>query len=173
MTTTTRPPAQRLATVTVATLALFGLMFAGTVTTAQPADAATTYTMVDKKLRNKRYIQYRQELGSCSVSKSGYRCRISHTDGATRTIGLSLGSTRSWVAGQLHIDKSRTVSSSVACTSGKMKKGQVLRAYPVGKLYSYRIRKLSVPVGWGGWFSYTTSKTKWAFDPQKNGIHCR
>lgn len=133
--------------------------------------SSTHYVMLNKKTVSKSYVDKAHPLGSCKAGKSGVTCRIDITTSATRTVGLALGATRGWASGQLSISSAKTQSTAVSCTSPKLKKGQVFRAYPRGTRYSYTIQKWLVTTT-GYVYVLGKSKTLYAFNPKKNSIYC-
>ena len=98
----------------------------------------TEYKMVDRKRVSSQYTNLSQLLAMCRAS-SGV-CTTDESKSATRTIGLALGATRSWAAGQLSISTAASRTLSISCTSPRLKAGQVWKAYPLGVRWSYKIR---------------------------------
>lgn len=110
-------------------------------------------------------------FSSCSIGTAGGTCTITSGRSVDRTIGLSLGITRSAVAASLGISSSATVSTSVSCTSPPLAAGQSWRAFAVGTRYRYQVKKTTFT---GPISSYsTTSGYLYAFNPNPSRIHCR
>jgi hypothetical protein len=74
------------------------------------------------------------------------------------------------VSSGLNISSAASVSTSVSCSAGTMKRGQVLKAYPKGTRYSYKIFRLQGNTA--GQVTYATSGLLYAFNPKANQIAC-
>jgi hypothetical protein len=111
-----------------------------------------------------------QVFAQCSIGTAGGTCTITTGKSVTRTVGLSLGASRDWAAGQLSISSANTVSTSVSCTSPPLPAGGVWRAKARGDRFTYKIRKQT----WIGQILYSTetSGTQSSFNPYPTNIHC-
>lgn len=109
--------------------------------------------------------KYDQVLGECRASTPGVTCTIQRSSSSTRTIGIDLGVSRSFVAAKLGISSSSTTTVSVSCTSPPLSAGQVFRAHPVGTSIWYRVQRAS-------WIGTQTSWWLNAFDPGSNRFAC-
>jgi hypothetical protein len=133
----------------------------------------TKYTMLNHT-KVTDYVDTTHRLGSCE--NPGHSCTITVTRSSTRTFGLALGVTVKFVAGQLNISTSSTVSVANSC-SAKTPKGYYLNAYPRGSRHQYKIRKTVTAV----YSPYRTTETPGTttsgylhtFNPYKNAITCR
>lgn len=131
-----------------------------------------SYTMLNRRLVSNSYVNTGQTLATCQAA--GGTCTISRALSATRTIGVTLGASRTWASGQLNISAAEQQTVTAACTSPTLSSGQTWRAYPHGQRYSYQIRSqyygndggVDFPIG-----SPTTSGTLYAFNP--TGVSCR
>ncbi|MFI7641698.1 hypothetical protein [Nonomuraea sp. NPDC049400] len=112
-------------------------------------------------------VLYNKQLASCSAGVGG-TCSISKSFSVQRTIQLSLGVTRGFVAGQIGFSKATTQTVTAQCNSKPFtKRGQVYRAYPQGIKKRYNIiRKTYVK----GKLTKTTTSAGVAFNPQ--GVSC-
>jgi hypothetical protein len=111
-----------------------------------------------------------QRLGYCVVGNNGATCEVTRSASVTRTIGVDLGLTRSFVASKLNISSGATVGVSVSCKSPALRKGQTWSAYPTGTHYSYKMRSRTYR-DTGKLISDHTSGTLKAFNPN-GGISC-
>ncbi|GAA3342790.1 hypothetical protein GCM10017714_32650 [Curtobacterium pusillum] len=111
-----------------------------------------------------------QRLAYCTVGVANTTCTISKTVSATRTIGVGLDLSRSFVAGKLNISSASTVGISVSCTSPKLAKGKSFSAYPRGTHYTYKVTSKTYR-DTGKLISSQTSGALKAFNPDR-GIHC-
>jgi hypothetical protein len=169
---------KRLATIVISTLALAAVVLPtssgafAAVPSKTPPHGYTSYEVINKKTLSTDWDDKSQELGRCK--SNGGTCSIQRGETATRTIGLSLGVSRSVVAGSLNISASTAVTTTVGCTSPKLKKGQVWKAWPNGTRYSYKVKKtVNQPAGSGKRkITTTTSGTLYAFSPRANSISC-
>ncbi|MBF4603163.1 hypothetical protein [Curtobacterium sp. VKM Ac-2884] len=111
-----------------------------------------------------------EKLASCGSRTVAMDCSLTKGKAATRSIGLDLGATRAWAAGQLKISASATQSVSVTCRKQKVAKGKQLVAYPVGVRYKYKIEKHIT----GGGKEYVTDTSGWlyAFNPGSARVSC-
>lgn len=134
---------------------------------APSASAAQLYTLHLVKTGNKKnQVNKSSVLASCSVGRSGTTCTITKGKTATRTVETGLGFSRKRISASLGISASKSVSINVSCTSPKLKKGQVFRAYPVGTRHYYTLYRYNNKTG-----SKKVEK-KSAFNPYSNQIHC-
>lgn len=132
----------------------------------------TAYRMLNRTLYSNSFTNSSQTLATCQ--SVGGTCTISRALSATRTIGLTLGASRSWASAQLNISAASTQTVTAACTSPTLRSGQTWRAYPHGQRWSYRIQSqyygndggVDFPIG-----SPQTSGTLYAFNP--TGVSCR
>lgn len=142
-------------------------------TTARIAPAvvrqSTTYKVVNI---SRKYNTYgTQEIARCDGS-NGSTCVITKTKGATRTIGLTFGLSRGFVAAGLNITTASSESVSVGC-SHTVTPQQWYIAYPVGTTYRYRIQKVvSTFNGISTTKNTTYSGYLVAFSPGSASIHC-
>lgn len=111
-----------------------------------------------------------QKLASCGSRNTAMNCALNQGSTATRSIGLDLGATRGWAAGQLRINSSSSQNVSVTCSRQKVPKGKQLVAYPVGVRYKYKIEKHLT----GGGKDYVTGTSGWlyAFNPGNARVAC-
>ncbi|TCL79357.1 hypothetical protein EDF31_11544 [Curtobacterium sp. PhB142] len=111
-----------------------------------------------------------QKLASCGSRTAAMDCSLTRGRTANRTIGLDLGASRGWAAGQLKISASTTQSVSVTCSKRKVPKGKQLVAYPVGVRYKYKIQKHITGAG----KDYVSGTSKWlyAFNPGSARVSC-
>lgn len=133
--------------------------------------ATVTRTMINKKTLSTSYVNKNDRLAECKITTNGGNCSIMRSETAIRTIGLSLGATRSWAAGELGISSSAGMTTAISCNSGPMKSGQIWKAWPIGSRYSYQIRRLTI---YGGQqYPVTeTSRLLYAFNPRQNAVAC-
>lgn len=111
-----------------------------------------------------------QKLASCGSRNTAMNCSLNQGSTATRSIGLDLGATRGWAAGQLKISSSSSQNVSVTCSRRNVPKGKQLVAYPVGVRYKYKIQKHMT----GGGKDYVTGTSGWlyAFNPGNARVAC-
>lgn len=170
----------------VLTMLMLALTTAGVLGQTSPASAAsgspqrpsptyynTKYTMLNHT-KVTDYVDTTHRLGSCE--NPGHTCTITVTHSSTRTFGLSLGVSKSFVAASLDISTASTVSVSNAC-SAKTPKGYYLNAYPRGSRHQYKIRRTVTavysPYRMSPTAGTTTSGWLHTFNPYKNAISCR
>lgn len=111
---------------------------------------------------------FKDELTSCGASGPGIGCTLSRSVSADVSIGLTMGMSRSWIAAQLGITASSSITYTVSCnTTAALKHGQRLYAYPYGSRYTYRIDRYVVKN------KILSSRTASAFVPQKGQVTCR
>ncbi len=154
-----------------AVISSFSLVFVATFLLVPSANAATI-TSISNVTNRVNYIDKSQTVGRCIIGTDGGTCTIQKGATIQRTIGVDLGITRSEVAAKLSISASKTLSSSVSCSSPRLKKGQAWLASPIGTRYSYLIKRTlwqgqglpSVPDG---------QVTKTAFNPYSSQLYCR
>ncbi|GAB6985484.1 hypothetical protein [Nocardioides pyridinolyticus] len=106
------------------------------------------------------------QLGSiASCRNAGGTCTISKVQSKTTTIQTSLGMSKGAVAASVGVSEGYSSSTSVSCTSPKLKKGQTYRAYVVGKTKMYKIQKT---------YTGRTTTSGWLFarQPYKTDIYC-
>lgn len=129
----------------------------------------TKRTVIDKSVSRNQLSS--SPFASCQALSEGSTCTITSGKTTNREIGLSLGAGRGEVSASLGISSSTSVTVTVGCESGKMKKGQVFRAYAKGDRYSYRIQAVTsasgVPI------KKETSPWLTAFDPYPAHIACK
>ena len=153
-------------TVIVASLSGVGVAAASAADPTPNGGAAPAVQSVVNISRSTNVVNFANRLVYCGVGTSGSTCTISSGQSATRSIGLALGVTRGFVAGQISISADSTLSVSVACTSPALLVGQKWSAYPYGTRISYQIRQIQQ-------FTPTiTSGTLYAFNPN-GAIYCR
>ncbi|UBU08892.1 hypothetical protein [Nonomuraea gerenzanensis] len=107
-------------------------------------------------------------LTSCQADKGG-TCTISRSFSVTRTIGVALGVSRSFVSAELNMSSARTVEVRAACTSRVFSSNnQIYKAYPAGTRQWYKVvEKYYV----GGKLKRTTKSVPLqAFNPR--GVSC-
>lgn len=137
----------------------------------KPAFGTVTQRKVVDQTSTSKYVDRSREIARCSVATAGLSCSINKTSSATRTIDLALGISRASVASTLGISESNTVSVSVTCSSGALKKGQSLVANSMGTRYKYKVSKMVARSG--VILSSETSGWLYAFNPSSSGISCR
>lgn len=142
------------------------------VTLAPTAAAADQYrfevSVVDKSV-TRGVTDYGQALASCGTPSRTVTCGISETKSATRTIGVSAGVSRGFVAGKLGISSSTTVSMRISCEGKPTSTHPYIKAYVVNDVWSYTVRTKKYDYFSGELVSTTNSK-QWAYDPK--GIYC-
>ncbi|MFD6179551.1 MULTISPECIES: hypothetical protein [unclassified Isoptericola] len=146
----------------LAVLTVCAFLLSGVVA-AQPASAWTSYS-VKVTGRSTGIVNMNNMLAMCSGTP-GTRCSIEKSVSATRTIGLSLGASRSFVAGELNVSKASTRTVSVSCSAKLTSTRRTLRAYPIGTQVFYKITK-----NVNG--KKTTSGTLAAFVPSGSSTFC-
>lgn len=168
---------------------LSSALVATTMFSAMPANAAETatgtgaaqsdgaqgraawgyYTKMISKSSTGSYVGT-EKLASCGSRTAAMDCSLTKGKAATRSIGLDLGATRKWAAGQLKISASGTQSVSVTCRKQKVAKGKQLVAYPVGVRYKDKIEKHMTGAG----KDYVTGTSGWlyAFNPGSARVSC-
>lgn len=121
------------------------------------------------KTQTKNWVDYSQVLASCANDSN--ECSITNTVSVTRKIGLSLGLTWGKASTLLDISSSGTRSVSVTCKVNKMKRGTILRVYPMGTRYKYKIQRTTKYSSGGT--ATDLSGWQYAFEPEKSGYYCR
>lgn len=167
-----------LLVVVLPTIAMIGPTGSAHAASGAPQRPAPTYYNTKYKMLNHSkvvdYVDTTHRLGSCE--NPGHTCTITVTHSSTRTFGLSLGVSKAFVAGELNISSSSTVSVSNAC-SAKTPKGYYLNAYPRGSRHQYKIRKTVTavysPYRTSTKTGTTTSGWLHTFNPYKDAISCR
>ncbi|MDR0592078.1 MAG: hypothetical protein LBG60_02225 [Bifidobacteriaceae bacterium] len=168
---------KRLSIVLTSALALSALGLIGEAAPASaktpvPYPAKTVYKVVDKT-KTTYYVDKTQELASCKILTAGGTCTASKSTAATRSVQISTGVSREGVTASLGISSALTVGVAVSCTSPKMSKNQLWRAWAMGTRHKYRVQKTYTPAGrnakpnpptYSGWL-YT-------FDPGRNSFAC-
>lgn len=109
-------------------------------------------------------------LGYCIINAPNSTCTVTHTSSVSNSIGVGLGASVGWVAANLGIESSRTVSVSTSCTSPRLAKGTRYNAYSSGTRYNYKIRKKVLLDGFTRSNEVTGPLT--AFRPDAGGVHC-
>lgn len=117
------------------------------------------------------YVDKSRKIAYCNVATTGLSCSINRTASATRTIQVSLGASKDFIASSLGFSSASSVSVGVTCSSGKLKKGQSLVAYSVGSRHKYKVNKIDARSGII--LSNQTSGWLYAFNPYKAGISCQ
>lgn len=155
--------AQRSMRRLLATLLSAVLLVAGSTLVAPSASAWTTY---DVKVisRATNIVNMNDMIAQCSGTP-GTVCKINRSVSATRTISLSLGASRSVVAGELNISSAESRTVGVSCSATITSNRPVLRAYPLGTQIFYKITKNQ-----NG--KKTTSGTLMAFVPNSSSTFC-
>lgn len=145
-----------------------------TMTTTQAADAASYRYNVINKTSQKNYTG--AVFASCKITSTGGTCTITTGKTVTRTIGVTLGASRSEVSLGLNISSADSVTTTVACASPALKAGQVWKARAMGTRYTYKVQKqegIRPRIGGGViWNTIGTSGTLSAFDPSRSAISC-
>lgn len=133
-------------------------------TDAQPNSLFVWHRITDKS-KTSNYVRRAQTLATCKAVTTGVTCTISKSASSTRTVQVGLGLKREDITSNLGFSSSSTVSVTVSCTSPKMSKGQVFKAFPLGDHHRYKVVRESM-IG--------TEKTGWlyAFNPYTNGFAC-
>lgn len=122
------------------------------------------YQILDLKTFHQVTLWGLGEIGSCI--NDGGTCTIGKVASRTTQVGTSLGMSKGSVAASIDVSLSKTSSTSVSCTSPRLKRGQIYRAYVRGISKSYKIRKTYAGHTW-------TSGTLAAREPYKLSITCR
>jgi hypothetical protein len=140
----------------------------------QAADAATYRYNVINKTSQSNYTG--AAFASCKITSTGGTCTITTGKTVTRTIGVSLGASRSDVSVGLNISSAGSVTTTVACASPALKAGQVWKARALGTRFTYKVRKqegIRPRIGGGViWNTVGTSGTLTAFNPSRSAISC-
>lgn len=150
----------------LAAAAIASLLAVGTATPAH-AETMVSRSVFNKAVISTNYHNYSNPLPGCRILTSGGTCTISSGRSATRSISLDLGFSRSFVAGNLNISSSYTVTTSQSCTSPAMAAGTEWRAWPLGQRIRYQLRERTVRLVQGIPVSDTqrTSGFLYAFNP--------
>lgn len=111
----------------------------GTVVTAAPASAITTYKVTEIS-RSGGMVNMNNMLAQCSGTP-GFVCVIERSISATREISLSLGVSRGTVAGALNISSATTRTVAVSCKATITSNRPVLKAYPMGTQIFYKVTR--------------------------------
>lgn len=135
---------------------------------APNADYRYVVSVVDKSV-TRGVTDYGQVLATCGTPSRTVTCGINRTESATRTIGVSAGVSRGFVAGKLGISSSRTVSLAISCERKTTSTYPYLAAYVVNDVWSYTVRTKKYDYHTGKLVSTINSK-QWAYNPK--GIHC-
>lgn len=142
--------------------------------TTQAADAATYRYAVINKTSQSNYTG--SVFASCKITSTGGTCTITTGKTVTRTIGISLGASRSDVSLGLNISSADSVTTTVACASPALKAGQTWKARALGTRYTYKVQKkegIRPRVGGGViWKIVGTSGTLTAYNPYRSAISC-
>lgn len=93
-------------------------------------------------------------------------CTITRVSSRSTTVQTSFGLSTTVVAAGVDVTLGVTSSTSVGCTSPRLRRGQIYRAYVRGKFSIYRIQKT-----YAGHTS--TSGVLVAREPYRNSISCR
>lgn len=109
-------------------------------------------------------------IGACVITTTGGTCGISRGKAASRTIDLTYGLTRSFVAGQIGVSASSSVQTTVDCRSPALKKGQRWAAHSIGNRWTYQLRTITTVNGRVS--DNRTSGLLHAFDPYAAHISC-
>ncbi|WP_270366021.1 hypothetical protein [Microbacterium algeriense] len=158
---------------TTATAIAFVCVTAFTLGVAQPASASVyRYNVISKSatLHVTGTI-----FASCKITTAGGSCGISKGKSFTRTVGTSLGATRADVAVGLSISSADSETTTVGCTSPKLRAGQIWHARALGTRFTYKVQKQQAykpRVGPTRWKTVGTSSQLQAYDPSANGISC-
>lgn len=141
--------------------------------TSEPASAAVLRYKVISKTSTKNATG--SVIASCKITSNGGTCSISRGKSVSRTIGVSLGVSRSEVSAALSISSAASVTTTVACSSPALKAGQAWKARGLGTRYTYKVQKqqgFRPRVGPLNWKTVGTSSTLTAFNPSANSISC-
>lgn len=146
---------------------------ASTLSSAEPASAALFRYKVIEKSSTANVTG--GVFASCKITTNGGACDIARGKSITRTIGISLGASRSVVSSGLSISAGNTVTTTVACQSPALKAGQTWHGRALGTRYNYKVQKqqsYKPRVGATQWKAVGTSSKLTAFDPKPNSISC-
>lgn len=133
-----------------------------------PQGLTPIYRTVVKKLSSSFTIKS-TSLATCTAPAGG-TCTFTQSFSVTRTVGLSLGLTRSNVSAAYNFSSATSQTLSVGCTVNTTP-GKVVRAYPNGTTYTYQAQKQRSFAPYNSWTTIETSGTLSAFNP--TGITCR
>lgn len=99
----------------------------------------------------------------------GTQMSISKSESATIEIGLALGASRSFVAGEISVSSSKTTEVTVSCQAKATKKKRYLVAYPEGTVHWYKIKSVTREQN-----KKVTKISKFlrAFEPKSNAVNC-
>lgn len=145
--------------------------FAPTAAAAEnaPSDVYRFEVSVVNKSVNRGVTNYGQVLATCATPSRTVACEISETKSATRTIGVSAGISRAFVAGKLGISSSRTVSLRISCERKTTNAYPYLKAYVVNDIWSYTVRTKKYDY-YTGKLVQTINSKQLAYDPK--GVRC-
>lgn len=109
-------------------------------------------------------------LGYCVVNVPNSKCAIVKSRSFSNSIQVGVGASKGWLAGQLGIEASRTISVSVQCESPALPKGAHYNAYSSGTRFRYKIRHQKRIDG----FTVSNNLSGWltSYRPDKMGVQC-
>ncbi|HEX7716624.1 MAG TPA: hypothetical protein VF416_05000 [Marmoricola sp.] len=121
------------------------------------------YKVIDVHTYNDDILYQLGSVASCR--NAGGTCTITRVESRTTTISTGLGLSKGAVAASIGFQVGYTSSTSVSCTSPKLKQGQVFRAYVVGTTKMYKIQRT---------YAGHTDTTGYLFarQPKKADIYC-
>jgi hypothetical protein len=125
---------------------------------------------VQNKVKTTNYTNKSQVLGDCMVVRAGSTCAIMKQSSASRSVGVALGASRSFVSSSLSISSGTSESVGIQCTSPPLPKNARFRAWPRGDRFTYKIKKERVVSG--AVATSSTSGTLTTFNPKKNTLTC-
>jgi hypothetical protein len=100
----------------------------------------TTYKVVDVRTAN-NWVDFSRRVARCTAATPGTTCTISRALAVGTTVQAALGYSQSGVAGNLGFSLSRMSTTTVSCTSPKLRHGQSFLGYPEGTRKLYKIEK--------------------------------
>ncbi|MFI6425455.1 hypothetical protein [Promicromonospora sp. NPDC050880] len=125
-------------------------------------------SVVDKSV-SRGVTNYGKVLATCGTPSRTVACEISETRSTTRSIGVSAGTSRAFVAGKLGISSARTVSLRISCERKTTTTYPYLNAYVVNDVWSYTVRTKKYDYNTGKLVQTINSKQR-AYDPK--GVRC-
>jgi hypothetical protein len=125
-------------------------------------------SVINKSL-TRGVVDYGQTLAVCGTPNRSVTCTIAETKSATRTIGVSVGASRGFVAGKLGVSNSTTKSMYISCSRTTTSNYPYLKAYVVNDVWSYTVRTEKYDF-YTGKLVQTINSRQHAYDPK--GVHC-
>ena len=109
-------------------------------------------------------------FASCQVFMEGGTCTITTGLTVSKEVQLTFGMTWAAAVAQLGIGSSKSISTTVSCSSPALPAGSKWQAWPVGRKYFYNIRRQTIQAG--RVLKTETSPRLTAFNPSASHIAC-